>query len=170
MTPSSKPLPRPAMIDAIQVPCCPQCGLLLEVLRSVKLLPVVTAPLRSLTSGFTPLSMTATVTLAPSLTDQADGTLSMLSTHCCWSLTESAGAAAAGSDVAAASSPASATPASARPAGRAQREGAPARAESPPAAQHPGVPGQRGGRTGAPTLASTAWATPLPTLVISPSA
>ena len=41
---SSKPSPWPAMIDAIQVPCCPQFGLLLEVFRSVKSLPVITEP------------------------------------------------------------------------------------------------------------------------------
>ena len=84
------------MIDAIHVPCCPQCGSLLEVFRSVKSLPVLTAPSRSLTYGFTPLSMTATVTLAPSVSCQADCTSSMLSTHACWSLTESAGAARGG--------------------------------------------------------------------------
>src|ERR1700678_706998 len=103
------------MIDAIQVPCCPQCGSLLEVLRSVKSLPVMTAPSRSLTSGLTPLSMTATVTLAPSVTDQADGTSSMLSTHCCWSLTESAGVAAAGIDVPRTRAPANRLPGSAPP-------------------------------------------------------
>ena len=169
------------MIDAIHVPCCPQCGSLFEVFRSVKSLPVLTAPSRSLTSGFTPLSMTATVTLAPSVSCQADCTSSMLSTHACWSLTELAGAAAAGIDVATPSTAASATPASARPPrGRtaqkaaAAREGGPG--QRPPAgqarqtAQHPGVPGQCGAGSGAPTLASTTWATPLAMVVISASA
>jgi len=43
----------------------PQFGLLTGVLREVKSLPAVTDPVRSLTPGSTPLSITATVTLAP---------------------------------------------------------------------------------------------------------
>ena len=55
----------------------------------------MTEPDRSLTYGFTPLSMTATVTPAPRVTDQAASALSMLSTHCCLAWMLSAGAAAA---------------------------------------------------------------------------
>ena len=47
-------------------------------------------------SGYTPLSMTATVTPAPSVTDHAGWTSSMSSTHVWLSLTASAGAAGAG--------------------------------------------------------------------------
>ena len=84
------------MIDAIQVPCSPQCGLPDGVLSPVRSGPVITEPVRSLTSGFTPLSMTATVTPSPEAFIHAAGTSSMLSTHCWLSLTWSAGAAERG--------------------------------------------------------------------------
>src|SRR4029077_18067666 len=81
------------MIDAIQVPCSPQCGLLDGGRSPVRSGPVVTELVRSLTFGFTPLSMTATVTPSPEAFIHAAGTSSMLSTHCWLSLIWSAGAA-----------------------------------------------------------------------------
>src|ERR1700683_4849759 len=53
----------------------------------------MTDPVRSLTSGFTPLSITATVTPAPSVSSQADSTFIMSRTHCWLSLMVSAEAA-----------------------------------------------------------------------------
>src|SRR5215469_797877 len=111
--------PWPAMIDAIQVPCTPQLESDDEVLSPVRSGPVCTEPARSLTDGFTPLSTTATVTPAPWLIPQAEGTSSMLSTHCWLLLTASDGAAEAGATDVTNSIPARAKPpASAMPRGR----------------------------------------------------
>ena len=60
--PSPPPWPCPAISDAIQVPCMPHSELDAGVCTPVRSGPVVTDPLRSETSGFTPLSITATVT------------------------------------------------------------------------------------------------------------
>src|SRR5206468_4518977 len=105
--------PCPAISDAIQVPCTPQSLLDGRVVTPVKLGPVITEPDRSLTRGFTPLSMTATVTPAPRVTDQAAGALSMFSTHCSLAWMLSAGAAAADGAGAAASAARPARPAAA---------------------------------------------------------
>src|SRR4029453_16168754 len=97
--------PCPAISDAIQVPCTPQSLLDGRVVTPGKLGPAITEPDRSLTCGFTPLSMTATVTPSPRVTDQASWALSMLSTHCslAWMLSaDAAAAAAAGGGAAAA--------------------------------------------------------------------
>ena len=54
--------PWPAMSEAIQVPCTPQCGSDGGVFTPVKLAPSITDPARSETCRFTPLSIRATVT------------------------------------------------------------------------------------------------------------
>src|ERR1700758_4895967 len=89
------------MMDAIHVPCWPQLELFGEVFNPVKLGPWMTVPPdRSDTPGYTPLSITATVTPLPSVTCHARSTFIMLKTHCCESCMASVGAlapAAAGS-------------------------------------------------------------------------
>src|SRR5713226_6555030 len=84
--------PWPAMSEAIQVPWVPQYGSDGEVLTPVRSGPVSTEPARSDTLGLTPLSITATVTPCPSVTDQAVGAPSSSRTHI-WALRTSSAAA-----------------------------------------------------------------------------
>src|ERR1700744_1358809 len=100
-------------MDAIHGPCWPQLELFGEVFNPGKLGPWVTvSPDRSDTSGYTPLSITATVTPLPSVTCHAGSTSVMLKTHCCESRTASAGALTAAAAGSAGSRPSStATPA-----------------------------------------------------------
>src|ERR1044071_9802194 len=64
------PCPCPAISEAIQVPCMPQLPSLDEVPTPLRSGPVVTDPDRSGTSGWTPLSRTATRTRAAPLADR----------------------------------------------------------------------------------------------------
>src|SRR5260370_37374200 len=82
--------PCPAIGDASQVPCTPQSGLDGLVVTPVSSGPVTTDLVRSLTYGFTPLSITATVTPPPSVSNHAACTSSRSRTHCSLSLMLSA--------------------------------------------------------------------------------
>src|SRR5215469_18022257 len=78
------------MSEAIHVPWTPQEALDGGVSTPERSGPLMTEPARSDTDGLTPLSMTATVTPWPWVTDQADGAWIMSSTHISWSRTASA--------------------------------------------------------------------------------
>ena len=129
----------------------------------------MTDPFRSLTSGFTPLSITATVTPEPRVTDHAASTFSMPSTHCWLSLMPSAAAEPANSPLSCLLPH--------RGAGRAGQGGQRNHAErgqhgearTPPLVQHPGAPGQCGGAGLAASVFATECATPSAMLVISSS-
>src|SRR5271169_100320 len=146
----------------------------------------MTAPARSLTSGFTPLSITATVTPPPRVSCQAAGTFIMFRTHCWSPRMVSAAAAVPGSTASDAAQPSTARtalprrpgpqpPTAGPPAGQPPTAGPPAGqppaaqlpAAQPPAGQHPGVPGQCGLAGGAASVPATDWATLLARLVIS---
>ena len=110
-----------------------------------------TDPARSLTSGFTPLSITATMTPAPWVSCQAAGTFIMSRTHCWLTRTLSADAAVAGSTASAAAQPSA------------------ARIALPRRHQHPGAPGQCGLAGWAASVSATDRATPWASIVISVS-
>ena len=132
----------------------------------------MTDPVRSLTCGFTPLSMTATVTPAPWVSCQAAGTSIRFRTHCWLSRMVSAAATVPGSTASDTAQPTAARTAPARRTGI-RRPGmlrvgpGGLRQGRPPAAQHPGVPGQCGRTGGAASVSATDWATLAARLVIS---
>ena len=132
----------------------------------------MTEPVRSDTSGSTPLSITATTTPRPSVTCQAVGALTASRTHICALRTSSALAGLATATAALAPMASAAQQAAAETrAWRAAPLTIPASASRRASAswpQHPGAPGHRGAGGSAPSLAPTSFPIPSSTLSISP--